>query len=123
MIIGIGTDMIEVLRLEKNIGKPQFLSKVFTERELEICMSKQSRLQSLAARFAAKEAFMKALGTGWSGGISFSQIEVINDEKGAPRMILHGKSRSFADRLGVTDIHVTLSHLKEIALATVILEK
>ncbi|MCF7912217.1 MAG: holo-ACP synthase [Candidatus Cloacimonetes bacterium] len=123
MIIGIGTDLIEVSRFEKSISKPRFLEKVFTEQELELCGHKQSRVQSLAARFAAKEACMKALGTGWSEGVSFSEIEVLNNSQGAPVMVLHGTTQQRAQELGVENIHITLSHLHEIASATVILEK
>lgn len=123
MIIGIGTDLIEVSRLEKNISKPRFLHKIFTEKELELCEHKQSRVQSLAARFAAKEACMKALGSGWAEGVSFRDIEVLNNSMGAPEIILHGSTKARADVLMVKNIFVTLSHLKEIAGATVILEK
>jgi len=123
MIIGIGTDLIEVARVEKNISKPKFLEKVFTKQELELCEHKQSRVQSLAARFAAKEACMKALGTGWSEGISFKEIEILSNPSGAPVMVLHGRTKVFARELGVVSIYITLSHLREIASATVILEK
>lgn len=123
MIIGIGTDLIEIARLEKSIGKPAFLKRIFSEKELELCDGKQSRLQSLAARFAAKEAFMKALGTGWTEGISFCEIEILNDDKGAPLVNLLGKTREKADELGVKRICISLSHIKELASATVILEK
>ena len=123
MIIGIGTDLIEVNRIEKSISKPAFLKKVFSAKELEICEQKQSRTKSLAARFAAKEAFMKALGTGWADGVSFCDIEILNDGKGAPVIHLHGKTQKMAAEKGVRYISVSLSHLKEIATATVILEK
>ncbi|MDP8221344.1 MAG: holo-ACP synthase [Candidatus Stygibacter frigidus] len=123
MIIGIGSDLIEVSRIEKNISKPQFLNKVFTEKELELCQHKQSQVQSLAARFAAKEACMKALGSGWAEGVSFKDIEILNNGMGAPEIILHGSTKARAEALKVVNIFVTLSHLKEIAGATVILEK
>ncbi len=123
MIIGIGTDLIEVARLEKSIGKPGFLTRIFTAKELEICEHKQSRIQSLAARFAAKEACMKAMGTGWTEGVGFQEIEVLNNENGAPQVYLHGKTSAKAKKLGVTHIYISLSHLKEMATATVILEK
>ncbi|MDP8322954.1 MAG: holo-ACP synthase [Candidatus Stygibacter australis] len=123
MIIGIGTDLIEVSRLEKSISKPQFLKKVFTDKELTLCENKHSRVQSLAARFAAKEACMKALGSGWSDGVSFKDIEILNNSMGAPEIILHGSTKARAEELMVSKIFVTLSHLKEIAGATVILEK
>jgi holo-[acyl-carrier protein] synthase len=123
MIIGIGTDLIEVARIEKNISKPKFLEKIFTNKELELCEHKQSRVQSLAARFAAKEACMKALGTGWGEGVNFKEIEVLSCSSGAPELVLHGRTEAFARELGVVNIFVTLSHLREIASATVILEK
>lgn len=123
MIIGIGTDLIEVSRIKRSISKPAFLEKIYTQRELELCDGKQSRAQSLAARFAAKEACLKALGIGWSEGLSFRDIEILNDSKGAPELHLSGKSQTRAEELGAKRYHVTLSHLKEIASATVILEK
>lgn len=99
------------------------MDKVFTSREIKLCEQKQSQVQSFAARFAGKEACLKAFGSGWAEGLSFRDIEIMNNAKGAPEIILYGKSREKAAELGVTKIHVTLSHLKEIAFATVILEK
>lgn len=123
MIIGIGTDLIEVARIKKNMDNPNFLKKVFTPKEIELSEYKQSKEQSLAARFAAKEACMKALGTGWAEGISFHEIEILNDEMGSPKVRLMGKTLKKAHSLEVKAIHISLSHLKDIATATVILEK
>lgn len=123
MIAGIGTDIIEVRRITRSINNQSFLDRVYSHREQELCAGKQSREQSLAARFAAKEAFMKALGTGWSEGVRFAEIEILSDNAGAPYIALSGASQKQADALGVVNIHVTLSHVKEMATATVILEK
>lgn len=123
MILGIGTDLIEVARIKKNLDNANFLKKVFTAKELELSEFKQSKEQSLAARFAAKEACMKALGTGWTEGISFHEIEILNDEQGTPIVRLMGKALQKARDLEVKVIHATLSHIKDLATATVILEK
>jgi len=123
MIVGIGTDLIEVKRIEKSVQNPAFLNKIFSDREQEICKKKQSNVQSLAARFAAKESFMKALGTGWSKGIKFNEIEILNDDIGKPKIYLKGNAKKKVEKFGINKIFVTLSHLKEIATATVILEK
>jgi holo-[acyl-carrier protein] synthase len=124
MILGIGTDMIEVKRIrdvmERDFG---FREKIFTEGEISYCDKMKNKYQYYAARYAAKEAFMKALGTGWRFGISFADIDIYHDDLGKPFIRLSGKSEELAEQAGVTHIHVTLSHLKEIALSTVILER
>lgn len=123
MIFGIGSDIIEVERVGAVVAKGSgFTNRVFTKHEIEYCESKRNKNQHYAARFAAKEAFMKALGTGWSKGIGFDQIEVAHAQSGQPEIILHGKALEFADEMEIIRIHVTLSHLKEYAMATVILE-
>ena len=123
MIVGIGTDLIEVKRIERSVQNPAFLNRIFSGREQEICKQKQSNVQSLAARFAAKESFMKALGTGWSQGIKFNEIEILNDDNGKPNIYLKGNAKKKVEKFGISNIFVTLSHLKEMATATVILEK
>ncbi len=123
MIIGIGTDMIEVKRIrdvmERDFG---FREKIFTGGEISYCDKMKNKYQYYAARYAAKEAFMKALGTGWRFGIAFSDIDIYHDELGKPFIRLSGKSQELAAKAGVSQIHVTLSHLKEIAMSTVLLE-
>jgi holo-[acyl-carrier protein] synthase len=123
MIFGIGTDIIEVQRVGAVVAKgPAFTDRIFTPLEVEYCESKRHKSQHYAARFAAKEAFMKALGTGWSKGIGFNQIEVTHLESRQPEIILHGKALEFVEEMEIVRIHLTLTHIKEYAIATVILE-
>ena len=123
MVYGIGTDIIEVERVGGLVSKgPQYLNHVFTQREIEFCESKRNKNQHYAARFAAKEAFMKALGTGWNLGIAFNQIEVVPDQLGKPEIILHGKALEFADQEEIIRIHLSITHIKDLANAVVIIE-
>jgi len=123
MIFGIGFDLIEVARITKSIANDSFVKKIFTGQEAEYCLGKANPAQSFAARFAAKEAFFKALGTGWRRGIAFNEIETVNDELGKPSLVLHGKAKEVAADLGITSMFLSLTHLKEIAGANVVLEK
>lgn len=124
MIFGIGIDMIEVSRIEKSITRSKsFLTKIFSEKEREYCDSKSNKFQCYAARFAAKEAFMKAIGTGWRNGIKFNEIEVVNNELGKPEIKLSGKAKELFCQMDLKNIFVSLSHLKEYAIANVIIEK
>lgn len=122
MIIGIGCDLAEVNRIYKALGLKGFAARVFTEREQAYCNGRGVQAyQSFAARFAAKEAFLKAIGTGLRGG-RLTEIEVINDDLGRPQLVLHGYFKNYAASLGVERMHLTLSHTKELAMAQVILE-
>ena len=123
MIIRHGIDIVEVSRIQKAILKSDsFLKKVFTQKEIEYCETKkQRRYQSYAARFAAKEALLKALGTGWSQGIAWTDIETLNDEFGKPNLILYGKAKEVFETYGLKNISVSLSHTKEIAIGSVVL--
>lgn len=122
-IYGIGTDIIEVQRIQKAIeSSSSFLTKVFTEAEIAYCSSKGNATQSYAARFAVKEAFLKALGTGWLDGIQWTDISVHNNELGAPLLIITNKAKEICDSLQIKQSHVSLSHLKDLAIAYVILE-
>ncbi|MDT8309297.1 MAG: holo-ACP synthase [Bacteroidales bacterium] len=124
MIIGIGTDIIEVDRVKKHVEAGfGFKEKVFTQREIEYCEAKFNKAQNFAARFSAKEAFLKAIGTGLRHGLSFLDIEIINDDLGKPEIILHGKAQEIAQKIGTTNIQVSLTHLKDVVNAIVILEK
>ena len=124
MILGVGIDNIEVERIKKQIdGSNRFKEKIFTAKEIEYCESKKNYAESFAARFAAKEAFLKALGTGWSEGLQFKDIEILNDEKGRPKVYLRGKAKQIILDNELNNIQVSLSHLKEIASAIIILEK
>lgn len=126
MIFGIGIDIIEVSRIERQISKEKssFVSKIFTEQEIEYCERKiKNKAQNYAARFAAKEAFFKAMGTGWRDGLSWKEIEIENNELGKPDLVLSGKSKQLAEENQISKIHVSLSHIKETAVAVVILEQ
>ena len=122
MIIGIGTDIIEVERVAKAITKEAFKKKIFTEAEIAYCES-QKKDESFAARFAAKEAFFKALGTGWRDGMGITEVEILNDKLGKPEIHLTGKAKEVFEQKGGTHIHLSLSHIKSQALAFVILER
>jgi holo-[acyl-carrier protein] synthase len=123
VIFGIGTDIIEVERIEQQIHKESGLKqRLFTPQEISYCDSKKNPAQYFAARFAAKEAFMKALGTGWRDGLAFGEIEIVNDALGKPQLVLHGKAAEMIAGRGVTRTMVSLSHVKQTAMAIVILE-
>jgi len=123
MIFGIGTDIIEVERIQRFIAKgDSFKNRVFTPDEIAYCDSYRYSSQYYAVRFAAKEAFVKALGTGFTNGIDFNQIEVAHDEQGKPFLNLSGKAKEIIEDKGITAIHVSLTHIKEWANAVVVLE-
>ena len=122
MIIGIGCDIIEINRVEKAVQSESFKKRVFTEAEIAYCESRgKQQFASFAARFAAKEAVLKAFGTGLRGG-ELVEIEVLNDELGCPQLSLRGYHGELAKSKGVGKIHVTLSHSKDSAMAYVVLE-
>ena len=122
MILGLGTDIAEVPRIAKSIENTAFRDKVFSATEIIYCETKMNKAENYAARFAAKEAFFKALGTGWRGGMVFNEVEVLNDELGKPSIHLLGKTAEIIQEKNIKSIHVSLSHIKDIALATVVLE-
>jgi holo-[acyl-carrier protein] synthase len=122
MIAGIGTDIVEVARILKSIESERFMQKVFSRNEIFYCEPKANKAECFAARFAAKEAFSKALGTGFRGDISFTEIEIINDELGKPSIKTSGKTFELLTKRNIRIIHVSLSHVKEMAIAMVILE-
>ena len=123
-IIGIGVDLVEVARigeLRRRHGR-RFLSRVFTEREMEDNGLERTRDERLATRFAAKEAIMKALGTGWGLGVGFKQIEISNLPTGQPVARLSGEALKRARQLGATRIHLTMSNERQWAVAVAVLE-
>jgi len=123
LIFGIGTDMIEVERIKKQLVENKGLKEVlFTKAEIEYCDSKRYPEQHYAARYAAKEAFFKAAGTGWGSGYAFSQAEVLHNEGGRPVINVTGKALEFIQKNRILNISVSISHLKETASAFVILE-
>lgn len=124
MIFGHGIDIIEISRIKKAIEKSErFQTKIFSQNEIAYCESKANKYQSYAARFATKEAFFKAIGTGWANGIKWTDIEVLNNESGKPILCLHNKALIFINENNINNLHVSISHLKDIAIASVILEK
>src|SRR6202521_684469 len=125
MIIGLGVDITEVDRIDAAIARygRAFLQRIFTPSEIAYCEKHRNRSERFAGRFAAKEAAMKALGTGWARGVRWVDIEVIRELSGKPTLKLSGASREIADRLGVTNIALTITHSGNTALAQVIFEK
>jgi holo-[acyl-carrier protein] synthase len=124
MILGVGTDLAEVDRIGKSVERfgDRFLTRIYTARERSYAMEKANWAERLAARFAAKEAGMKAIGTGLSRGVSWQHLEVVNEPSGRPSLRLHGAALEIAKALGVTRISLSLTHTKQIAFAVVILE-
>jgi holo-[acyl-carrier protein] synthase len=125
VIVSIGIDIVEVYRIRETISRtPRFVERVFTENERAYCESKKmAAAQSYAARFAAKEAFLKALKTGWRGKITWHDVEIISGENNAPSLEIRGAAREIFDSLGANKIHLSLSHTTEHAVAQVILER
>lgn len=124
MIVGTGIDIAEVPRIRDSISRfgERFLHRVFTDGEIRYCDSKANRAERYAARFAAKEAAMKALGTGWNHGVRWRDIEVVRQPGGRPTITFRGKAAEFAARLGAKNVSLSLSHTPEQAIASVILE-
>lgn len=125
MIKGIGTDIIDIARIKKILAgdsKKNFIAKVFSDEEIGYCESKHFREIHYAARFAAKEAVFKALGTGYRGGMSWTDISVKNDELGKPAIELSGKTLEHFNLKKYRSIHISLSHTKEYAVSFVIID-
>lgn len=124
MIVGTGVDLCEVVRIQEAIGRHgrRFLERVFTAREIAYAERKANKYERYAARFAAKEAGMKALGTGWHGGLGWRDLEVANLPSGRPTLTFHGKAAEIAEKLGVRNASLSITHTKEQAMAMVILE-
>lgn len=124
MIAGTGVDLCEVERIRRAAERFgwRFLERVFTPREIAYAERKASKYERYAARFAAKEAGMKAIGTGWRRGVRWKDFEVVNLPTGKPTLVFHGKAAEFAKKLGVRHVALSLTHTKETALAHVILE-
>ena len=126
-IVGTGIDVIEVERIERALTRPRtgirFRQRVFTQREVAYCESRgRPRYQSYAARFAAKEAAMKAMGTGWNRNVGWSEIEVVRERGKAPTITLHGKTAAFAMKRSISAFHLSLTHTVRDAIAHVIAE-
>ena len=124
MIFGIGTDLIEVERVAHKMDKKEgFRELVFSADEIIYCEARANKYEHYAARFAAKEAFLKAIGTGWRNGTAFNEIEIFNDEEGKPEIRFLGNTANTIAGLKLGKIFVSLSHLKTMACAMVIIEK
>lgn len=124
LIIGLGTDIIECARVQHALQKqPRLGDELFSAAEKEYCQARKVPWPCFAARFAAKEAFFKALGTGWLGQCAWHEVQVGHDEKGKPMLELLGKAATLPAQYGFNCMHLSLSHIKETATATVILEK
>lgn len=124
MIVGTGIDLVEIARIRSSHQRygQRFLDRIYTTGEQAYCLRKRNSAESLAARFAAKEAGAKALGTGISHGVSWLEIEVVREPSGRPSIRFHGRAREFAARLGAARAALSLTHTDELAMANVILE-
>lgn len=124
MIVGVGIDSASISRIERLIEKygRRFLEKVFTDDEIAEGLGRRDAGHYFAARFAAREAFFKALGTGWGRGISLREVSVEREESGRPRLSLSPRALEAAEKIGATTSHLSLSHEAGIAQAIVILE-
>lgn len=124
MIVGLGVDIAEVERVRGAIERQgeRFLKRVYTEKERAYCEQFKNKYERYAGRFAVKEAAMKALGTGWSRGVRWVDVETVRERGGRPGLELHGEAKRIADKLGVKHIAVTITHTESQALAQVIFE-
>ena len=124
MIIGTGVDVVEIARFRKVLErlKDRFIFRVFTSGEQQFCSAHRDPAPHYAARFAAKEALFKALGTGWARGVTWLDVEVLRERQDAPFMVLHGEAQRLSESMGTRKIHLSLSHSEQWAVAMVILE-
>ena len=124
-VLGIGVDLTQMVRMRRVVARwdERFLQRVFTEQEIAYCRRRRDPIPHFAARFAAKEAAMKALGTGWRRGVAWRDIEVANAPSGKPELQLSGKAREVYEKLGGSRILLSLTHTEAYALAHVIFEK
>jgi holo-[acyl-carrier protein] synthase len=124
VIVGMGVDMEEISRLREAIARHgrAFLERVFTPAEIAYCERHRDSAERFAGRFAAKEAAMKALGTGWSRGVRWVDLEVVRQRGGRPTLSLKGEAKKIADALGVKNIAISITHTSEQAIAQVIFE-
>jgi holo-[acyl-carrier protein] synthase len=124
MIVGTGIDLAEVDRIRAACERfgPRFIERIFTPAEIAYVERKANRFERYAGRFAAKEAGMKAIGTGWKRGVRWKDFEVANLASGKPALQLHGIAATFAERLGVKNISLSITHTKTTGMAFVVLE-
>ena len=124
MIVGSGIDLVEISRIHQSMERfgPRFLDRIFTAAEQAYCLRKRKASESLAARFAAKEAGAKALGTGISRGVNWLEIEVVREPGGRPSLRFHGRAAEIAAALGTAHAALSLTHSGDLAIASVVLE-
>ena len=124
MIVGSGIDLVEIARIQQSLERygERFLNRVFTPAEQAYCMRKRNAAESLAARFAAKEAAAKALGTGISRGVNWLEIEVVREPGGRPTLRFEGRAAEIAGQLGVAHASLSITHTSSLSMANVILE-
>ncbi len=124
MVLGLGTDLMETRRLQESIDRfgERFLERIFTAGEIAYCRRKKNAAESFAARFAAKEAGAKALGTGISRGVSWKEFEVKREVSGQPTLHLSGRAAELAGAMGVRRVQLSLTHSRELAMAVVVAE-
>ena len=124
MLAGLGIDILDVARLERELGREDrgFRDAVFSPREIEACGDGPGATRRYAECFAAKEAFFKALGTGWTGGVGFREVEALRDTAGRPSLVLSGRTQQEAERRGLRRTHLAFSHAPRYAMATVLLD-
>jgi holo-[acyl-carrier protein] synthase len=124
VILGTGVDLAEVPRIKASIERygEKFIRRIYTPAEIAYVERKANKFERYAARFAAKEAGMKAIGTGWRRGVTWQDFEVANLPSGKPTLLLHGVAADFAGKLGVKNISLSITHTAELGMAHVILE-
>lgn len=123
MIIGIGIDVVEPSRIQEKIKRKSFKERVFSPGEIEYCERQPKKTQHYAARFAAKEAFLKATGLGLAAGYDLHEIEITHSQNGEPKLIMKGDFLKLKKKLKWNKAHVSVSHIESVACAIVILEK
>lgn len=118
-VLGIGTDIIECERIEQMLAKhgDVFLKRVYTAGEIEYCSGRKAAIQHYAGRWAAKEAVLKALGTGWAHGIQWTDVEVVNQQGGKPNIVLTGVAQELSAQQGIREMMISISHCKSYAVA------
>lgn len=124
MIVGSGIDLVEIHRIQQSVDRfgARFLNKIYTATEQQYCLRKRNAAESLAARFAAKEAGAKALGTGMSRGVTWLEIEVVREPGGRPALRFHGRAAEMAQRLKARHAALSITHSRDLAMASVVLE-
>jgi holo-[acyl-carrier protein] synthase len=118
-IFGIGTDIVECLRIAQMIERhgELFIARVYTQQEIQYCQSRKQATQHFAGRWAAKEAVLKALGTGWRRGISWRDVEIRNERSGSPTVMLYGGAKDYTEQASISQVLISISHCRSHATA------